>query len=89
MYRPISGAFLMLVLAIGALRPAEAAPGAPPRDLGISLILMVQGWRDHCRWLWREVRDLEARVAYAPPLERPRLQRRLEHRRREWWRDCR
>ena len=80
-------------LLVGALAAVPAAGGAAPvaqeSGPGLSGIVPVQGWRKHCLRLRERIGALEARLAYSPPWERGRLERRLWERRREWQRSCR
>jgi hypothetical protein len=69
---------------------SEARPVAPASAPAISNILPVQGgyWQ-RCQWLRERIQELEGRIHYAPPWERPRIERRLWERRREFGESCR
>ena len=69
--------------------PGGAAPVMPDSRPGLSSIVPVQGWRERCHRLRERIGELEAHLAYAPPWERGRIERRLWERRREWQRSCR
>jgi len=76
---------------VTVLTPAAGAmPLLPMGDPQISSsVIPVQGWRERCYRLRERIRELEGRMAYAPPWERRRLEWRLNESRREWWRSCR
>ena len=86
-----TAAWILLLLGTTNLATpaATAAPVAPEPHRGISDVIPAQGWRERCRQLRYEIQELEGRFGYAPPWERPRLERRLEQRRYEFRRDCR
>jgi hypothetical protein len=69
--------------------PAFAAPAVPQSPPGVSNIVPVQGWGERCRWLRERIHELEGRVYYAPPWERPRLEHRLFELREEFRGTCR
>lgn len=74
---------------------ALAAPAVPQSLPGASNIVPVQGWGERERWgercrrLRERVREIEGRLSYAPPWERPRLERRLFELREEFRGTCR
>ena len=68
---------------------ANAAPLTPQSAPGISSVVPVQGYGGRCRELRERVRELEARMYYAPPYERGRLERRLYRAREEFRYSCR
>ena len=86
-------ATLCAALLLGAMAAVPSAGGAAPvvpeARPGFSGIVPVQGWREHCQRMRARIADLEARLGYAPPWERGRIERRLWERRREWQRSCR
>ena len=81
----------MLLLGAAAVisAPAFAAPAAPQSPPGVSNIVPVQGWGERCHWLRERIQELEGRVYYAPPWERPRLEHRLFELREEFRATCR
>ena len=86
-----SGVFASLLAATAVVMPlsAQASPAAPERAPAASKIVPVQGYWERCRWLRERVRELEGRLYYAPPWERPRIERRLFERREEFRASCR
>ena len=68
---------------------ANAAPAAPEGAPAASNILPVQGYWEHCRWLRERVREVEGRLYYASPWERPRIERRLFEARERFRAECR
>jgi len=68
---------------------SEARPPAAESTPAISNIVPVQGYRERCHWLRERIRELEERFNYAPPWERPRINRALYERRREFRESCR
>ncbi|MBV8492965.1 MAG: hypothetical protein JO162_05755 [Alphaproteobacteria bacterium] len=86
-----SGVFVSLLVATALMIPfsANARPAAPERAPAASKIVPVQGYWERCRWLRERVRELEGRLYYAPPWERPRIERRLFERREEFRASCR
>ena len=66
-----------------------AAPLAPQSAPGVSSLVPVQGYGGRCRELRERIRELEARMYYAPPYERERLERRLYRAREEFRFECR
>jgi hypothetical protein len=84
-------AYALLLLGMAATLPlsAVAAPAAPQNAPGISHIVPVQGYGERCHWLRERIRELEARLYYSPPGERPRLERRLAEYRGEFRGACR
>ena len=76
---------------------------APPVPQGpkVSSIVPVQGWGERwgehggerwgerCHWLRERIHELEGRVYYAQPWERPRLEHRLFELREEFRGTCR
>ena len=86
-----SGVFASLLVASVIAIPVslEARPMAPDGAPAISNVVPVQGYWERCRWLRERIRELEGRVYYAPPWERPRIERRLFERREEFRGTCR
>ena len=86
-----SGVFasLLLTSVIGIPVASEARPVVPEGAPGISNIVPVQGYWERCRYLRERIRELEERFNYAPPWERPRINRALYERRREFRESCR
>ena len=86
-----SGVFATLLIAAALITPlsANAGPAAPERAPAASNIVPVQGYWERCRWLRERIRELEGRLYYAPPWERPRIERRLFERREEFRASCR
>lgn len=86
---------LLLFGAVGALSSATAAAIAPQGAPAVSSVTPVQGWGERgergerCYRLRERIREVEARLAYAPPFERPRLERRLFELRGEFRGACR
>jgi len=83
---------VLLLGAATALSSATAAPIAPQGAPAVSSVIPVQGWGErgeHCYRLRERIREVEARLAYAPPFERPRLERRLFELRGEFRGGCR
>ena len=82
--------YAVLLLGAAAAMPASAsaAPAVPQSQPGISNLVPVQGW-ERCRFLRERIRDLEARLYYAPPFERGHLERRLYRTREEFRYSCR
>jgi hypothetical protein len=78
-----------LLLGATALVPAVAAPAVPQSPPAVSNIVPVQGWGERCHWLRERIREHEARLAYAPPWERRRMERRLFELREEFRGTCR
>src|SRR4051794_33189411 len=80
-----SAVFASLVVASLIAIPvaSEVRPVAPESAPAISNILPVQGRWEHCRYVRERIREAEARLAYAPPWERPRIERRLWEAREE------
>jgi hypothetical protein len=68
---------------------AIAAPLAPQSAPGVSSVVPVQGYGGRCRELRERIRELEARMHYAPPYERGRMERRLYRTREEFRFHCR
>src|SRR5215212_8828831 len=68
---------------------ATAAPVAPQSAPGVSSVVPAQGYGGRCRELRERVRELEARMHYAPPYERQRLERRIYRAREEFRYSCR
>ncbi len=89
MLRGIGWALLLIGMAMSVPVSVEAAPIAPERRPGVSSVIPVQDARERCRWLRHDMRRLESRIAYAQPWERPRMERRLRERRREFRHNCR
>jgi len=86
---------LHATLLVLALMPLSAAVRAHPivteSKPGIAEFIDAQsapGW-ERCRWLRHHARELEYRVAYAPPWERERLNSRLAETRHQLWGRCR
>ena len=80
----------LLLEAIGAFSvSAWAAPAVPQNPPAVSNIVPVQGWGERCHWLRERIRELEGRLYYAPPWERPRLEHRLFELREEFRGTCR
>jgi hypothetical protein len=90
MLKPAVFASLLLASLIAIPVVSEARPVAPESAPAISNIRPAQGgyWQ-RCRWLRERIRELEGRVYYAPPWERPRIERRLFERREEFRASCR
>lgn len=86
-----SGIFasLLLVSALAVPLSAQARPMVPEHSPTVSSILPVQGYWERCRYLRERIREIEERLYYAPPYERPRLERRLFDRREEFRATCR
>ena len=94
---------LLLLGAAGALSVSvSAAPIAPQSPPALSSVVPVQGWGERgwgergwgergerCHFLRERIREVEARLYYAPPFERPRLERRLAELRGEFRGACR
>ena len=68
---------------------SEARPVVPGSAPAISNIVPVQGYREHCHFLRERIRELEGRLYYAPPWERPRIERTLFERRERFRETCR
>lgn len=68
---------------------SEARPVAPGSAPAISNILPVQDRWEHCRWVRERIREAKGRLSYAPPWERPRIERRLWEARAEFRDNCR
>jgi|HubBroStandDraft_6_1064221.scaffolds.fasta_scaffold275467_2 hypothetical protein len=93
-------AVLLLGAAAVASPPAFAAPPVP-QGPKVSSIVPVQGWGERwgehggerwgerCHWLRERIHELEGRVYYAQPWERPRLEHRLFELREEFRGTCR
>ena len=86
-----SGVFAAFVAAAALALPlsTQAAPAVPESLPGASNIVPVQGYWERCRYLRERIREIEERLYYAPPYERPRLERRLFERREEYRATCR
>jgi hypothetical protein len=86
-----SGVFtsLLLVSALSVPLSAQARPIVPEHSPTASNIVPVQGYWERCRYLRQRIREIEERLYYAPPYERPRLERRLFDRREEFRATCR
>ena len=82
-------ALLMLGAASVLSLSASAAPVPPQSGRAISNLLPVQDRFERCHWLRERIREVEERLAYAPPYERRRLERRLFERREEFRATCR
>src|SRR3954447_6802513 len=82
-------AVLLFGAAIAVSAPVSAAPAAPQSAPGFSSAIPVQGYGGRCHELRERVRELEARLHYAPPYERERLERRLYRTREEFRYECR
>lgn len=82
-------AFLLLAAAIATPGTAGAHPAVPEKAPAISNIVPTQGYWERCRWIRERIRVLEGRLYYAPPWERPRIERRLFERREEFRASCR
>ncbi len=80
---PIACASLLLTGLIGFAAPLQARPFIVDHHAGVSNIVQVQGWRERCRYLRHRARELRSRIAYAPPWEQRRLERRLWQTRHE------
>ena len=81
-------AVLLLGAAAVVCPPAFAAPPIP-QSPNASNIVPVQGWGERCHWLRERIHELEGRVYYAAPWERPRLEHRLFELREEFRGSCR
>jgi len=80
----------VLVASLTAIPVAsEARPVAPQGAPAISNILPVQGRWERCNWLRERIREAEGRLYYAPPWERPHIERRLWRAREEFRESCR
>jgi hypothetical protein len=86
-----SGVFASLLIASAIAVPlaAQAGPVVPESAPAVSNIVPVQGYWERCRWLRERIREAEARLYYAPPWERPRIERRLFEKREEFRETCR
>jgi len=86
-----SGVFAVFLAASALVVPlsAQAAPAVPESLPAASNIVPVQGYWERCRYLRERIREIEDRLYYAPPYERPRLERRLSDRREEYRATCR
>jgi len=86
-----SGVFAVFLAASALVVPlsAQAAPAVPESLPAASNIVPVQGYWERCRYLRERIREIEDRLYYAPPYERPRLERRLFDRREEYRASCR
>lgn len=82
-------AVLLFGAAVGLSAPVSAAPAAPQGAPGFSSAIPVQGYGGRCRELRERIREMEARLYYAPPYERERLERRLYRTREEFRYECR
>ena len=82
-------AVLLLGAAAVISAPVVAAPAVPQSPPGVSNIVPVQGWGERCHWLRERIHELEGRVYYAQPWERPRLEHRLFELREEFRGTCR
>jgi hypothetical protein len=85
---------VLLLGAAGALSvSAAAAPTVPQGAPAVSSLIPVQGWgerrEERCHFLRERIREVEARLYYEPPFERPRLERRLAELRGEFRGLCR
>lgn len=89
MLKSCASAVLLLGAAAVISVPAFAAPAVPQSPPGVSNLVPVQGWGERCHWLRERIREIEARLDYAPPWERPRLERRLFELREEFRGTCR
>jgi hypothetical protein len=92
MLKSCISALLLLGAACALSVSAPAAPIAPQGAPAVSNVIPVQGWGErgeHCYRLRERIREVEARLAYAPPFERPRLERRLFELRGEFRGACR
>ena len=86
-----SGVFagLLIASALAVPLPAQAGPVVPEGAPGVSNVVPVQGYWERCGWLRERIREAEARLYYASPWERPRIERRLFERREEFRETCR
>jgi hypothetical protein len=86
-----SGVFASLLVAGLTAIPAasDARPVVPESAPAISNILPVQGRWERCRWLRERIREAEGRLYYAPPWEKPRIERRIWQAREEFRESCR
>jgi hypothetical protein len=86
-----SAVFASLMVAGLTAIPAasEARPLAPQSAPAIWNILPVQGRWERCRWLRERIREAEGRLYYAPPWEKPRIERRIWEAREEFRESCR
>ena len=85
-------AVLLLAAASAISVSASAAPIIPQIPPGGASVIPVQGWGERgerCHWLRERIREVESRLYYAPPYERPRLERRLAELRGEFRGACR
>ena len=82
-------ASLLVASLIAVPAVSDARPVAPESAPAISNILPVQSRWEHCRYVRERIREGEARLAYAPPWERPRIERRLWQAREEFRNTCR
>ena len=95
MLKSCASAALLLGAAAVISAPALAAPAVPQNPPGVSHIVPVQGWGERegwgerCHWLRERVREIEGRLYYAPPWERPRLEHRLFELRERFRETCR
>ena len=81
---------VLLLGAVGALSiPASAAPLPLQSPPAVYRVIPVQERGERCPWLRERIREVEARLAYAPPFERPRLERRVAELRGEFRGACR
>jgi hypothetical protein len=80
---------LLIVSALALPFSAEARPMVPEHSPTVSNVVTVQGYWERCRYLRERIREIEERLYYAPPYERPRLERRLFDRREEFRATCR
>jgi hypothetical protein len=80
----------LLVAGLTAVPAAsQARPVVPEIGPAISNILLVQGRGERCRWLRERIREAEGRLYYAPPWEKPRIERRIWQAREEFRDSCR
>ena len=82
-------ALLMLGAASVLSVSASAAPIAVQSLPTISSVIPVQERGERCHWLRERIHEVEGRLYYAPPYERPRLERRLAELRGEFRGACR
>lgn len=89
MLKSCVSAVLLLGAAAAFSVSASAAPLRPQSPPTISNVIPVQERGERCHWLRERIHELEGRLYYAPPWERPRLERRIAELRGEFRGACR
>lgn len=88
-YHLSAALFALAIAALPASPQAQPIAGKAAPVFRDVQTVQHYGGRQRCRWLRQRARELEYRVAYAPPWERGRRRARLAEIRHQLWEHCR